>query len=118
MKNKLKDIRYYMQGNLRYYLYYSKFSYLLPRHIKDQIIYRINSMDMICYAEGSCKMCGCKTTALQMCDKACNNPCYPPMLDKETWKEVKANKSYFDESIHRVWVLDIKNLKFIRVWIG
>jgi len=75
-------------------------------------------MDMICYAEGSCKMCGCKTTALQMCDKACNNPCYPPMLDKETWKEAKANKSYFDESIHRVWVLDIKNLKFIRVWIG
>ena len=46
-------------------------------------------MDPQCLAQGSCKMCGCDTTALQMADKQCDKPCYPPMYDKKTWNTCK-----------------------------
>ncbi len=79
----------YIQGNYRYKLYYSRFKWLLRPHIVEQIDVRINSMDRQCYNEGQCKLCGCKTTALQMANKACEKPCYPKMIDKVTWTRVK-----------------------------
>lgn len=82
---KIKDIFYYIQGNIRYKLFYSIFVGLIRNHILEQIYYRINSMDIKCFADGQCKMCGCKTIALQMCDKACDKPCYPPMMNKWRW---------------------------------
>ena len=97
MKNNrytLNNILNYIQGNYRYQLYYSKFAFLIPKYIREQIDIRINSMDSQCYKEGQCKMCGCSTTALQMCDKACDKPCYPPMLNKEAWEKFKSFK-YF-----------------------
>lgn len=90
----LNNILNYIQGNIRYQLYYSKFAFLIPKYVREQIDIRINSMDSQCYKEGQCKMCGCSTTALQMCDKACDKPCYPPMLNKEAWEKFKSYK-YF-----------------------
>lgn len=115
---KIKDTFYYIQGNIRYELFYSRFKNLIPKHIREQITYRINSMEMQCYTEGQCNRCGCKTTALQMCNKPCDKPCYPKMMDKVAWQTAKYFKTYVDESHYTSWVLDIKNLKFIRVWIG
>ena len=118
----IKDMYAYIQGNIRYELFYSKFKWLLPKHIEEQIIYRINSMDIDCYNEGSCKMCGCKTTALQMANKACDKPCYPFMLSKKSWnlltgisKQMPATYTVEIEGISQSWELDIKNLKFIKV---
>lgn len=82
----IKNIFYYIQGNIRYILYYSKFKFLISKHIREQIDFRIKVMDKQCYKQGSCKMCGCSTTALQMSNKICNKPCYPPMMDKKQWK--------------------------------
>ena len=84
-----KNVYAYVQGNLRYKIYYSKFSFLLPFHIKNQIDWRISIMDKECFRNGSCKLCGCQTTHLQMADKACDKPCYPPMMNKEEWKLFK-----------------------------
>lgn len=91
MKNKinLKNIFYYLQGNIRYYLYYSQFDGLIRNHIIEQIDARITCMDTTCYAQGSCKLCGCETTHLQMCNKSCEKPCYPAMVNKEDWKNFK-----------------------------
>lgn len=118
----IKDMYAYIQGNIRYELFYSKWSWLLPEHIKEQIIYRINSMDIDCYNNGSCKMCGCKTTALQMANKACDKPCYPFMLSKKYWnlltgvsKQMPATYTVEIKGISQSWELDIKNLKFIKV---
>lgn len=84
-QSSIKDVWYYFQGNYRYKLYYSQhFKWLIRTHIKQQIDYRITYMDKKCYETGSCKICGCQTTALQMCNKSCDKPCYPRML---TWKE-------------------------------
>ena len=81
------DIYYYIQGHVRYYLYYNDLLvWLLPTHIIDQIEFRIKVMNQECFSLGSCIKCGCKTTHLQMCDKACDGDCYPKMYSKESWK--------------------------------
>lgn len=85
-----KNVLAYIQGNVRYQLFYSKhLKKLIRLHIFEQISYRIKVMDKECLAKGECKLCGCETTALQMADKACNKPCYPPMMSKEVWKAYK-----------------------------
>ena len=122
MKHKItiKNVWYYLQGNLRYKLYYSRFKKLIRKHILEQIEFRINSMDKFCYNNGSCKLCGCKTTALQMANKACDKPCYPKMLSKKdwnSWKKIKDTKYfgqtfYTNDSISVSWTLDLEESKF------
>lgn len=86
----IKNIYAYLQGNIRYYLFYHKYLYkLIPLHIFEQIEWRILKMDKSCYALGSCKLCGCQTTALQMANKSCKKPCYPKMMKKNHWKFYK-----------------------------
>jgi len=99
----LKSIFYYLQGNIRYKLFYSKLNFLIPKHIREQIQLRINSMDVCCYKQGQCKMCGCQTTMLQMADKTCDKPCYPRMLNKEEWSYLKKTNSFFDNISNKVW---------------
>ena len=114
---RIKDIYYYAQGNIRYELFY-KYKFLILTHIREQIIYRINSMDTQCYEEGQCKMCGCATTALQMCNKACDKPCYPSMLSRKEWKEAIDKKRHLETGPNKAWVLDNRNLRFVKVWNG
>lgn len=87
-KHPIKDIISYIQGNIRYRLYYSNFKFLIRKHIQEQIDFRIQVMDRECYNNGSCKICGCETTALQMANKACDKPCYPRMYSKKVWKTI------------------------------
>lgn len=84
----------YIQGKLRYKLYYSYYNFLIPTHIKEQIDYRIRVMDKECFNNGACKICGCETTALQMANKACPKPCYPKMLNRKNWNKQKKFKNY------------------------
>lgn len=100
---KTKDIFYYIQGNIRYQLFYSTFAELIPTHIREQIIARVDSMDDKCYRDGQCKLCGCKTTALQMCNKACDKPCYPEMLNRKQWRIAKAHGKYIDKKNKNLW---------------
>ena len=84
------DIIDYFRGNIRYKLYYSKFNHMLPSHIKEQIDFRINiMMDKECYNRGSCKVCGCSTTNLQMANKPCEGHCYPQIVNEEVWFDFK-----------------------------
>lgn len=84
------DIFYYLQGHCRYSLYYSKsFAWLIRKHIKEQIEYRVQVMNEECYNTGACIMCGCKTIELQMCNKPCEGKCYPKMMTRKEWKIFK-----------------------------
>lgn len=91
MKKTVKNIYSYFQGWFRYSLYYSKYLHiLLPKYLKEQIFKRINSVEYNspeCLSSGSCIKCGCKTTALQMANKACEGKCYPRMLSKKEYEE-------------------------------
>lgn len=91
---KIKDIISYLQGNIRYFCYHKKYlNWLVPKHIKEQYVYRLNSMDKDCLNNGSCKKCGCKTTHLQFANKACDGFCYPRLLSKKRW--IKLCKDYY-----------------------
>lgn len=90
MKKNLFNIFAYIQGYTRYRLYYSDtLRWLLPTYIYEQILWRISVMDLTCYEKGSCKMCGCDTTALQMANKSCDKPCYPKMMTRKVWEVFK-----------------------------
>lgn len=82
----------YLQGWLRYKLYYSRFKFLIRKHIIEQIDFRIKYMDKECYENGSCKLCGCATTALQMANKQCEKPCYPPILNRFNWDRLRTGQ--------------------------
>lgn len=86
---KISNIFAYIQGYSRYRLFYSRFFWLIPTYIYEQIIWRISVMDSECFAKGSCKKCGCDTTALQMANKKCGKPCYPKMMNRKVWKMFK-----------------------------
>lgn len=114
-KINIKNIYSYLIGNYRYQLYYSKnFSWLMRSFIKRQIALRINSMDEECFNNGQCKMCGCKTTALQMSNKECDKPCYPKILSKKEWgKFVVYSILGFKTTINgKDWIIDFKDKKF------
>lgn len=91
-KINLTNIWAYISGNIRYFCYYNMYFFrqsFLPLHIKEQISWRIKVMDKECYNNGSCKLCGCKTTNLQCASKSCDGNCYPPMMGKHTWNVFK-----------------------------
>lgn len=88
-KHSIVDVWYYLQGNIRYRLYYSKFSFLIRKHVMEQINFRISVMNKECYDNGECIKCGCATTALQMCNKMCKGMCYPPMMWWHEWEAFK-----------------------------
>lgn len=91
--SKISNIFAFIQGYSRYHAYYSKyFKWLISKYIFEQIQYRISVMDIECYEKGSCKICGCDTTALQMANKACPKPCYPPMMSRQEWMMFKMVK--------------------------
>ena len=105
---KPKDVYYYFQGNFRYKAYYSnRWNFLLSSWMQNQIKFRISVMDRDCYNEGSCKLCGCETTALQMSDKPCDKPCYPRMMKfTEYYLFRYKGRMFADENGY--WCYDLK----------
>lgn len=84
----MKNIFYYLQGNIRYFLL-KNFPFLVRKHIREQVEYRMSVMDEQCREMGSCKYCGCDVPQMQMSDKQCKKPCYPKMMGKKKWESVK-----------------------------
>ena len=110
-ENKLIDVWYYIQGTIRYKIYYipkSDDSFFMRVHIREQIDWRIIVMNGECYKQGSCIKCGCMTTALQMCDKPCEGWCYPSMMNKENWQRFKKGQP-IEEGNGLCWFLDRHN---------
>ena len=106
-----ENIVAYLQGNIRYKIYYSRWKFLIPYYIMDQIVHRIMSMKIECYNNGSCTECGCRTTQLQMCNKACEGKCYPKMLSRKRWKfMLKGSPISIDNTL---WILEHGKFKII-----
>lgn len=110
----LLNIKSYLVGNLRYKVYDNSFSFLIRRHILEQIEFRIANMNPECYNSGSCIKCGCKTTALQMANKACDEPCYPTMMDKENWERFKKGGMFYDHFTNDFWQIRDKKLTILK----
>lgn len=113
-KVRWSDIWFFNQGWFRYYLYYSKrLRWILPKHIREQIEFRINSMKRECYDRGQCIKCGCSTTALQMSDKSCEGLCYPAMMNKREWRKYSRwDCFYFCNRTLSFWDVKVKQRRF------
>jgi len=103
-KYNLLNIKSYIVGNLRYAVYYEpKKNWLIRKHIKEQIAWRIKVMSPRCYCEGSCEICGCATPHLQMANKACDKPCYPTMMGRKDWKAFQKGGLFYDKPLDLFW---------------
>lgn len=60
-------------------------------------------MDHECYNQGSCKVCGCTTTNLQMTNHSCGGVCYPQIVDAAKWKEFKNHGVIHDPENKVIW---------------
>ena len=135
-EHSFSDIVDYFRGNLRYWIYYKPFlkKLLIRTHIREQIELRLRMMDSECYSQGSCKICGCKTTALQMANKPCDKPCYPAIMNRKEWERFLDTEQvvpyhlsekplyagvYTDKKRNQVWLnlndidAPLENLKYI-----
>lgn len=83
------NVWYFIQGHVREKLYYSKFKFLIRKHIREQFEFRLEVMNKDCYNSGQCKICGCDIPALTLSDKSCEGNCYPKMKSKKNWEKVK-----------------------------
>lgn len=93
-----KNIFYYFQGNIRYFLNRNKNIKILKlfsselhieNHIEEQALYRQKKANKICVNQGFCKICHCKTPELFFADKPCEGNCYPAIMNKEEWSKFK-----------------------------
>lgn len=82
----VKDVIEYYIAIYRNQYYNTKFQWLIRKHIREQIDYRISVMKKECYINGECTECGCETPALQMTNKPCKGNCYPSMMNRKNWK--------------------------------
>ena len=104
------DIFYYIQGNIRAYLYYTNWWFLplhifIPAHVLQQMVVRLNTIEgSECYEKGSCKHCGCKVPPLTFCDKSCEGNCYPYMMDAYQWLLFKSHKQMVTKGHHWLYV--------------
>jgi hypothetical protein len=117
----LDDVVAYITGNIRYHLFYNKhLMFLMREHIRQQIEYRIDSIDRECFNSAQCKLCGCDIPGLQMANKACDKPCYPKMLSKKQWEYLKADN--FVNSEGKTWFIEdgkfhiMKHINPLKAW--
>ena len=104
------NIFYYVQGNIRAYLYYTNWWFLplhifIPAHVLQQMVIRLSTIEgSECYEKGSCKHCGCKVPPLTFCDKSCEGNCYPYMMDAYQWLHFKSHKQMVTKGHHWLYV--------------
>ena len=64
--------------------------YQSPRHIQEQIVWREVIANKQCFTSGQCiSKCKCKMPDKLYSDKACDDGCYPEMMDRDQWFRFK-----------------------------
>lgn len=103
---KRSDIVEYWMGQYRSFVLRENKN-ALSAHTIEQYDMRLESMKKEC-KNGSCIVCGCATPELQMSNKPCEGKCYPKMLSKKEWEQLKKEKEILIDGA--TWT--IKNKKF------
>src|SRR5688500_11169278 len=61
----------------------------LEPHLYEQIIWRRTVVNPECWELGYCRFCGCEILGKTMEDRACEDNCYPEMMDSSMWNIYK-----------------------------
>ena len=91
-----KNIFGYIQGNFRKFV--EDIPSAIPKHIYEQIQYRIGVMNITCLENKQCP-CACSVPQKQYEDRSCELNCYGPILKKAEWETFKKENSITKESI-------------------
>jgi hypothetical protein len=82
-----KNILYFIEGNLK--MLGDKIN-LLPKHKKEQVLYRSQICEDDCMKLKSCKYCGCAVPGKLYVNKSCNNgERFPDMMNLDEWEIYK-----------------------------
>ena len=87
-KINLKNIKSYIQGNLRYHF---KTILPLPDHLKEQYYYRLYKCKDDCLKSSKqlCEGCGCPVIKKAFASESCNLERFPNFLSGSKWREYK-----------------------------
>lgn len=82
-----KNISNFLEGNIKYW-YNALFG--LPKHIQEQVAYRINLCDKDCMKKQECIYCGCDPIKKAFVIESCNKgERFPDIMDKDKWEQFK-----------------------------
>lgn len=93
------NIRGFLQGYYRKVKFWFSPPELTP--LQEQILYRFSEMPDNCLFNKQCP-CKCVVPEKQYEDRACEDNCYPDLLDPETWELFKKEKNIYMERVKRV----------------
>lgn len=95
MKVTLNNVKSFIEGNYRYYLYKLINT---PQHLKEQYSYRIQVCKDTCVANRKCKYCGCPPIKKAFSNSSCNDgKLFPDLMNEQEWnKYKKENKIEID----------------------
>ena len=83
MKITLKNIKHYIEGNLK--MLGDKI-HLLPEHEKEQVAYRAMICKDECVRLGYCAYCGCDIPGKLYVTESCNGgERFPDLMNKDDW---------------------------------
>lgn len=82
------NVWYFIQGNIRYRLYYS-FPFLFSPRFKSMIEERYKLANPECMATGECIACGCDMPNLLFANKQCKAKCYPSFREQRNMRKIK-----------------------------
>ena len=85
---------------------------LLPTHKKEQIIWRVSILEnhqqgALCLRNDECP-CFCKTSEVLLADPACDQKCFPDMMDENQWSIFKYKNSIQIDSIRQKVIKYVK----------
>lgn len=83
-----------------------KFKFLIRKHIREQITWRMFYVKKVCMDKGYCHHCGCDVPSLQYANNSCKEPCYPTMMNKKEWNDFQKKLKYKDKKNKCVWFLN------------
>lgn len=87
MKITLKNIKYYIEGNIKML---GDKMYLLPEHEKEQVAYRAMICKDECVKLGYCVYCGCDIPGKLYVKDSCNGgERFPDLMPKPEWEQYK-----------------------------
>jgi hypothetical protein len=87
----LKNILQFAEGNVNMFI--DKLN-LLPKHKREQVMWRLEICKDDCVIKGRCKYCGCSVPGKLYVDRSCNSgERFPDMMEELEWEEFKKNNN-------------------------
>lgn len=79
---KIKNIKSFFEGNLKYYYYQIADQ---PQHLREQILMRLKACQDDCLIDNKCIECGCPSNKKVFVIESCNPDRFPDLMNKEDW---------------------------------